>query len=347
MRISDIKPETKSDYYVVDRVEFNDPSFQEAPVYFNDKPNCIIGGKSTGKSILIQNLARSISRAEAEKTLEKAQNKTLFVNTFKTYWKDGSTSDDRKIIYIPQTYLNKLTDNQAEKTEIDFWIQDVLFQNSQIKEAYENYEESIRGLKIEISKNIIDLISCYNEYKTNIGDQLNIGDIDGVTVQISKLNKEKEELSSSLNISNDDIEKYNEALENINIISNEIKDLKTDKTLIEHTTDLLFPADLKNISLTKKKEKLLNVQQKIQREAKESWNKEKEQILAEIETEISQKEEHLTFFQSILYQKKPLIESNNAIKVISENILQENIKLNQLNELNKQLKEIEKNKKIL
>ena len=344
VRISDIKPETKSDYYVIDRVEFNDPSFQEAPVYFNDKLNCIIGGKSTGKSILIQNLARSISPAEAEKTLKKAQNKTLSVDTFKTYWKDGSTSDDRKIIYIPQTYLNKLTDNQAEKTEIDFWIQDVLFQNSQIKKAYENYEESIKELKIKISKNIIDLISCYNEHKKIIGARLNIGDIDGVQTQISKLNKEKEEISSSLNISNDDIKQYNEALEKINIISNEIKDLKSDKTLIEHTTDLLFPADLKNISLTKKKEKLLSIQQKIQREANESWNKEKEQILTEIETEISQKEEDLTVFQSILYQKKPLIESNNAIKVLSENILQENIKLNQLNELNKQLEEIEKNK---
>ena len=348
VRISDIKPETKPDYYVIDRVEFNDPLFQDAPVYFNDKLNCIIGGKSTGKSILIQNLARSISPTEAEKTLEKAQNKTLPVNTFKTYWKDGLTSADRKIIYIPQTYLNKLTDNQTEKTEIDFWIQDVLFQNSQIKEAYENYEKSIIELKIEISKNIIDLISCYNEYKKNISDQLNIGNIDGITAQILKLNKEKEEISSSLNISDDDIAKYNEALEKIDIISSEINDLEEDKNLIKNTTVLLFPIELKNIPLTKKKEEeILKIQQKMQREANESWNREKEQILAGIETEISQKKGNLTFFQNVLNQKEPLIESNNAIKVISENILQENIKLKQLSDLSKKFEEIEKKKETI
>jgi hypothetical protein len=46
VRIEAIKPEAKADYFVLDRVEFDDRDFQKEPVYFNDKLTCIIGGKS-------------------------------------------------------------------------------------------------------------------------------------------------------------------------------------------------------------------------------------------------------------------------------------------------------------
>src|SRR5699024_565580 len=46
VRISPIKPETKPDYQVIDRVEILDKEFAPAPIYFNDRLTCIIGGKS-------------------------------------------------------------------------------------------------------------------------------------------------------------------------------------------------------------------------------------------------------------------------------------------------------------
>lgn len=344
--ISDIMPETKSDYYVIDRVEFNDPSFQDNPVYFNDKLNCIIGGKSTGKSILIQNLACSISRTEAEKTLNKSQNKTLQVSAMKAYWKDGLTNEDRKIIYIPQTYLNKLTENNAEKTEIDFWIQDVLFQKPHIKEAYERYIKSIKELKIEISKDIIDLVNYFNEHTNNVEEQLNIGNLEGINAEIEKLNKEKTEISSRLQISNDDIEIYNTALEKIRILSDEIRILESDKFLIETTLSLISLQDFRGIPLTKeKKEELLLIQQDIQNEANKHWSAEKERILKGIKNEIAQKEQEQNSFQEMLNQKKPLIEGHNSITKLSEKISQEKQKLAQLNELNTFLEEIKNNEK--
>ena len=49
------------------------------------------------------------------------------------YWRDGACSDDKnrshKIVYIPQTYLNRLSDEKEETTEIDKIIQDIILQD--------------------------------------------------------------------------------------------------------------------------------------------------------------------------------------------------------------------------
>ena len=60
-------PEQKPDYHVIDRVEFKGNSdFSEEPIYFSDKLTCIIGSKSTGKSLLINNIAMAIDGEQAK-----------------------------------------------------------------------------------------------------------------------------------------------------------------------------------------------------------------------------------------------------------------------------------------
>ena len=71
VKILETQPEIKEDYYVIDRVEFAEKDFQTQPIYFNDKLTCIIGGKSTGKSILLQNMANQIDPQEAQKNIKK------------------------------------------------------------------------------------------------------------------------------------------------------------------------------------------------------------------------------------------------------------------------------------
>ena len=49
-----------ADIQIIDSVRFENESFQEAPIYFNNSLTCIIGGKSTGKSMLLRQMARAI-----------------------------------------------------------------------------------------------------------------------------------------------------------------------------------------------------------------------------------------------------------------------------------------------
>ena len=100
---------------VIEHVEFlSENQFSKEPIYFNDKLTCIIGGKSTGKSLLLNNIARIIDGQLFKDTHKKAGTEYNNEHDMKVYWGDGACTDgsnnSRKIIYIPQTYLNRLTD---------------------------------------------------------------------------------------------------------------------------------------------------------------------------------------------------------------------------------------------
>lgn len=144
-------PDEKPEYYVIDRVEIaGNDKFSPEPIYFSDKLTCIIGGKSTGKSLLLHNMAMAIDEKQVEKKQETATTNVRQIPELKVYWRDGVCSDDRgkgrKIVYIPQTYLNRLSDEEQETTEIEL----VIVANQDGKNApNKQYRFEYRGGSIE------------------------------------------------------------------------------------------------------------------------------------------------------------------------------------------------------
>ena len=90
--ISPIKPEMKPDYQVIDRVEILDQEFATTPIYFNDRLTCIIGGKSTGKSLLLHNMALAIDPIQVSEKIGITKNSNKTITNVKVYWKDGAIS---------------------------------------------------------------------------------------------------------------------------------------------------------------------------------------------------------------------------------------------------------------
>ena len=70
-----------------------------------------IGGKSTGKSILLHNLANSIDSTQVREKEDKSSSTTKNIENVSVTWKDGKKDEARKIVYIPQTYLNRLSED--------------------------------------------------------------------------------------------------------------------------------------------------------------------------------------------------------------------------------------------
>ena len=50
----------------------------------------------------------------------------------------GGAADEHKIVYIPQTYLNRLADEKEERTEIDTIIQEIIMINTEAARAHNN-----------------------------------------------------------------------------------------------------------------------------------------------------------------------------------------------------------------
>lgn len=142
IRILSTLPEEKADYQVISAIKVDDPGFQSEPILLNNNLTCIIGGKSTGKSLLLHNIAVTI---DENQTLEKERttgivpedhNDSRRLSNVKVIWKDQSVNNDggiHKIVYIPQTYLNRISDKGDGKTEIDELISSILLQNAAFK----------------------------------------------------------------------------------------------------------------------------------------------------------------------------------------------------------------------
>ena len=65
VRIQELQPETKTPYMILDKVRFIDQTtesiFPPEWIYLNDQLNVVIGGKSSGKSLLLYHITKSIA----------------------------------------------------------------------------------------------------------------------------------------------------------------------------------------------------------------------------------------------------------------------------------------------
>lgn len=332
VKISEYKPEEKQSYNVIDRVEFMDNDFQEEPVCFNANLNCIIGGKSTGKSILIQNLARTIDEAQTTKHLKTSKRLTKNDVNMKVFWKDGK-SDNHKIVYIPQTYLNQLSEEKENQTEIDEWVEEILLKNINIKNSKVEFSKAINDYKMEISKKLLDFINLDNESKKITAEKLEIGNKDGIIAEISKLNSEKEKIIAQSELSEDEIKEYEYASNEIENTQKYKNILLLDKDNINAIEDLVIASTAIPSFSEKITDHISKFTEQLLVETKNKWDLEKIKIIKSIDFEISELEKKEAPLEECINKIKPKVESNATVKVLTNKISQENAKLAQICEL--------------
>lgn len=195
VKICDAHPEKKRNYNVIDKITINDERFSPIPIVFNPNLTCFIGGKPTGKSIILNNMARLI---DFEQYKLKYSGKDFAIQNMKVYWKDGTISDGtnkKNIVYIPQTYLNSLSDNQEEKTEIDEIIQDIILQDKEIKKAYEDFQYDLNETKTALDKEIYDTVKAYESFLLYSRQLTENGSADSIKKELAKLQKERDRIT--------------------------------------------------------------------------------------------------------------------------------------------------------
>ena len=338
VRISEIKPEEKLDYNVIDRIEFLDDEFQTEPIYFNSNLNCIIGGKSTGKSILLQNLAREIDEGQTKKHLDTSKRKTKDDVNLKVFWRDGK-EESHKIIYIPQTYLNQLSEEKENQTEIDEWVEEILLKNDNISNSKKQLTSYINENKIYINKTLIDFLRYDEILKELDTKKLEIGNKNGIIDVIDKLSTDKEKLVSQSEISEEDIKLYDDAKGQIEDISKQ-KDLldsykekisSIDSLIEDKTFNFTFSAEIDE-AIKKSRNEIFDF-------ATEKWEKTKVKLIEDINAQTKKLSDATIPFVETINNLKEKVESNEAVKVLTQKISDENKKLNKI----KEIEESEKN----
>ena len=214
VRICNTKPEEKESYHYISEVKFNDQRFPSQSLVLNSQLNCIIGGKSTGKSLLLHNIARAVDKSQVKEKMDSCNLKgTLELPNFEVIWGDNSVDkveaeSKHKILYIPQTYLNRISDVKEEQTEIDKIIENVLFQYKDIKDARDFLEDAIRKEKNHYNQVCINLIATSNEIDRLKNEFKEQGDAATIKQNTEELKKQQKKFAAQGSITEDEVNKH-------------------------------------------------------------------------------------------------------------------------------------------
>ena len=151
-RISVEKEKTtlKKDELVIDKILYNGQD-----IYLSENLNTIIGGRSTGKSTLLNSIAKKLGQ-ELNNGLYSFEN----MDDFHIIWKDQQENNSRKIEYIPQEHMFTLSrDNKKLKDLVGNIIQ-----SKAMDSELRKYEQNCTTLRLEIR----GLLDSYKENQKNI-----------------------------------------------------------------------------------------------------------------------------------------------------------------------------------
>ena len=333
VRISPLMPEEKSDYHVIDRIVIDDPDFSPEPIQFNDKLSCIIGGKSTGKSILLHNLALTIDKNQVEEKTEKSKTKTRVLTKVKVFWKDGEVNetgvqnDSHKIVYIPQTYLNQLSDENEEKTEIDSIIEEIILQNDNVRISHEQMLKEIREYKPSLDKRIYDAVQINEEIQSIKKEMAEIGSRAGIEKQLDGLKKQKEIESKELSISEEDISKYDTAVSELTKLKVQVQTIENDISIVDSIVSVVIPVETDKAMSDDVRKDISNAVSMIKEKADELWKEYKLKIIQKYRTKREKTVTDMRNSEIVVDELKEQVESNEAIIELSKRIQDEEQRL--------------------
>ena len=258
VKIQADKPEPKRPYFIIDKVRFIDNTgkndFSSEYIPLNQNLNVVIGGKSTGKSLLLHHIAKTIDKNEVSKAIVLGNGGIIQDFTFdkdnnfdfEVVWKDGEAINlktssviegeeyKRKIVYIPQRYLNLLSEKEIQSRQtLNFFIQSIILEDENAAQYHEQKKLQISKAEKEISKEINNLFAIQDDIEKLREEIKIIGDEKGILRYIDELKKETDEIKKETGLSKEELLKYEELVEKIKKIEEKNTNLVQDKKSVQ------------------------------------------------------------------------------------------------------------------
>lgn len=230
--ISPSTPANKKPYRLIKQVRFIDNTgqvnFPADPIPINPDLSTLIGGKSTGKSLLLYYIAKTIDPDEVARRLSDVELELAYsfednpAFDFEVTWADGSVStlrqkpegqeekqQARKILYIPQRYLNGLTERNIKSREaLNSFVLNVLIQNQAVRTDYETTLDKIVGIEKEISSEISAVFILEGEVEKLEEDLKQLGDLKGIESYVKTVEDEITAITSQSGLTPDEVKAF-------------------------------------------------------------------------------------------------------------------------------------------
>lgn len=211
VRIQSTKPDQKNEHQIIDKVIFkSSPDFTSDPIYFSDELTAIIGGKSTGKSLLLSNVAKYLDPTQVQEREQHSTSRTgnLSVDV-EVFWKDGK-SDKRKIIYIPQSWLNRTVDDDSSDSQLNEMLKSILLQQTEIRRAHSRLDGQVSEIANAIKKNILDYVVAHKKVQECEQQLRKTGGSAAYRATIGQLEEERTKFSVEVGITDAQLKRYTE-----------------------------------------------------------------------------------------------------------------------------------------
>lgn len=219
--IQELSPQQKSSYQVISRVryidEHNKGLFSNDWQPLNPDLNTIIGGKSSGKSLLLYHIAKSINPVEVDHKVRLSKSSSyndLSGINFEVEWGNGDISrlyerdDVKPVTYIPQLYINHLAEEDG-KGQLNTLVKDILNQNKAFKEFGVSQDRKIADTNRELSSKIDRLYELRDQYSGLSKESESYGIKSDVSGEIEKLKYKIESLRKVSGFNEEEERAYN------------------------------------------------------------------------------------------------------------------------------------------
>lgn len=236
VRIQTNKPQEKAGYQAIDSISITHSDFTPIKLHLNQNLNTIIGGRSTGKSILLGAIAKKLNNHKEVKfeNEEYTNYVNQIVSNLKVFWKDGIENNDRNIEYFPQSYMHRLAKNL--NNDLDKLIEEIITQDEAKKNELDNYDNFSKNNNTEIVSKINKLFQTSSDFQKIKLSIKELGDEAGIESEKNKLTANLEDLRGKIQITEEDlniykslVQLYNDNQNKINAIENQILKLDSFK----------------------------------------------------------------------------------------------------------------------
>lgn len=224
VRIQKEKPESeKLDNLIIEKVTFTSSNnkFTPEPIYFNKNLNVIIGGKSSGKSILLYEIAKTLYENQSDSVLkykDSNDNKAkdlynlqeddpqfnfiveTFLGTNQSIKRESNQASILPSIkYIPQNHLSNLVDkSKRNSNELKKYIRDLIKEIPQYDKIYNDFIEKLKQNDKIRENDISEYFTYKEELVKKKGELQQKGDKETIKKSIEALEKKIAETKKDL-----------------------------------------------------------------------------------------------------------------------------------------------------
>jgi hypothetical protein len=226
IRIQALLPDPKNERHVISEIRYksSDRLFGNQSILLNENLNSIIGGKSSGKTLLLHSIADSIDPEQVKRISKRLKFEGYFFENekydFEVKWSNGEidilndadlSNKTRKITYIPQLYINHLAEKN-HKDELNNLINGILLQDINFKIYFEQEKDKISTISTQIENDITTLLTLRNDILDLHKQIKEIGSSTTIEKEIKQLENKIVEGQKHSALSDKEILDYNKLL---------------------------------------------------------------------------------------------------------------------------------------